>query len=132
MKVDKDTFKKIIAWLDEADRQLTQLDSMGFDYSKSILMECYNNLVQQLCKLAFGTKASEAIFTFIHNEMASPFSSIEELYDFVVDEYIEYIGEEALPLTALMKKLDNSPMIQSFYKFISEHNDSKSLDTEGK
>lgn len=132
MKIDKDTFNKIITYMSDIDSQVAQLDSMGLDFTHSILIRSWEDLTKQLFTLAFGNKATDAIYTFISNNIASPFSSMDELYDFVTDEYIEYVSEDALPLNVLMKKLEASPMIQSFHKFISEYNDSKSLNSEGK
>ena len=132
MKIKKEIFIKLVDKLGEVNTQLTQLDAMGIDLYSSILIESYKTITNLLLETAFGKNAYNAVSVFVNTDSASPFKTIDELYDFVSDEYVEYISDDALPIDVLIKKLDNSPMIQSFHKFITDFYDSKSQDSEGK
>ena len=132
MKIKKEIFIQLIDKLVEVNTQLNQLDAMGIDLCSSILIKSYQAITNFLLETAFGKNACSAIYGFINTEIACTFKTIDELYDFVSDEYVEYISDDALPIDVLMKKLDNSPMIQSFHKFITDFYDSKSQNSEGK
>ena len=132
MKLKKEIFVKLVEHLSEVNNQLAQLDAMGIDLYSSILIDGYKTVTNLLMETAFGKNAYSAISIFIRDDSASPFKTIDELYDFVSDEYVEYISDDALPIDVLMKKLDNSPMIRSFHKFINDFYDTKSQNSEGK
>ena len=121
MKIPFSHFKQIIELYQKIQGQVDDFYKIKFDITATVMWETWEKLFDVTLSICFGPVATEAIWQFILHDN-SPFETIEELYDFVSDAYVEHVNQNnPLSLEQLVKLFPKEPMFELFQKAINEY-----------
>ena len=121
MKIPFSHFKQIIELYQKIQEQVDDFYKIKFDITATVMWETWEKLFDVTLSICFGPVATEAIWQFILRDN-SPFETIEELYDFVSDAYVEHVNQNnPLSLEQLVKLFPKEPMFELFQKAINEY-----------